>query len=251
MTQTDDPVMEAVLQAADRLRGDGGWSMARLAKEAGVSRATLYRRFQSRGAVEQALREAGVGVTPRTPRERCLDAVGALAVTAGLPAMTIAAVADEAQVGVATVYRLFENRSGLLRAFTVERGPRARLELAMLDEGAPLVATLQALVAALLAQVHDHAPWLGLAMSGDDESRALVAELVAVERAGRARLTQFMERRVARGELSGEPRLLAQALLSLAAGRALFSRVDGERPTAEDARAVVRLFLHGTVRSPQ
>lgn len=204
--------------------------MARLATEAGISRTTLYRRFRSREEVETALRVAGFETVKARPstRERCLDAVAVLATTVGLGRMTLDAVAGEAEVGVATVYRLFGNRKGLLRAFTTERSPRARVEAAMLDHDAPLEATLEGIVAALLKQLHQNAPWLGIAMGKDEESRALVADLVEVEQEGRGRLTSFMEILVQEGRLSGEPRLLAQALISLAAGRALFARVDGE-----------------------
>jgi len=244
----ETPRDDALFRAARELARSGEpWSMSRLANAAGISRTTLYRRFRSRDEVERALRKAGVEATerPRPPRERCLDAVGVLATTVGLARMTLDAVAEEAEVGVATLYRLFGNRRGLLQAFTVERSPRAQLEAAMLDDTARLETTLEALVAGVLRQAFEHAPWLGVAVAGDEESRELASELAAVEREARERLTLFMRRQVRRGRLRGKPRLLAQALLSLAAGRALFSRLDGERPAAEDVRVLVEMFLRG------
>lgn len=227
--------------------------MARLAREANVSRTTLYRRFRSRQEVEQALRDAGVEgmVELAGPRERCLDAVGVLATTAGLARMTLEAVADEAKVGIASVYRIFGGREALLQAFALERSPRAVLEAVMLDDDAPLQTMVETLMAAVLQQVFDHAPWMGLAFAADDESRELASEFVALEREGRERLVAFMARYVDRGELSGEPRLLAEALLSLAAGRALFARADGRSPDPDDARGLARVFLDGTRGSNQ
>lgn len=243
-----DPTAQAILNAARQLVASGGsWSMSDVARAAGISRATVYRRFASRADVEQALRDAGVeGLgPPGQTRERCLDAVGRLALRVGLPRMTLEAVAQEADVGIASVYRVFESRSGLLQAFARERGPRAQLEQVMLDPDTPLQDALETLVEAVTQQVYAQAPWLSMAISGDRESRALVADLLELEREGRARLTDFMEARVRRGDLRGEPATLSKALLALAAGRALLARVEGAPPSSEDSRALVRLFLQG------
>ena len=244
MTDTDTSgSVEPLLEVAQRLVVSGQpWSMAQLAREAKVSRATLYRRFGSREAVEEALREAGLEANgAASTRERCLDAVAALLVRVGPARMTLEAVAGEAKVGVASVYRIFGGRKGLLEAFSRERSPRSLLEGAMVERDAPLEATLETLVHAVMGQVFEHAPWFGLAFAQDEESR----ELVAVEREGRARLTDFMADQVERGELLGAPQVLAEALLSLAAGRALFMRAAGRQASVEDARVLAQLFLEG------
>ena len=221
--------------------------MSQLADAAQVSRSTLYRCFRSRQEVERALSDAGVdgAVVSRQPRERCLDAVQTLATTVGLPRMTLDAVAEQAGVGIASVYRIFGNRRGLLEAFALERSPRSLLEAVLVDDGGTLEESLETLVGAVLKQVFEQAPWLMLAVSADDESRELASELIEVEREGRARLTTLFERFVRRGELHGEPRALSQALLSLAAGRAVFAKIDGAPPGPDDARALVQLFLAG------
>ncbi|EDM73984.1 hypothetical protein PPSIR1_14455 [Plesiocystis pacifica SIR-1] len=244
----------ALLEAARGLIESGApWSMSQLASAAKVSRATVYRHFRSRSELEQALRQAGIEASepPASARERCLDAVASLATSRGLPRMTMESVADHAGIGVATVYRIFGTRKALLRAFTAERSPRAVLDAVMLDADASLEQALETLVDAVLRQVSDHAPWFGLSFAADEESRELVAELVAVEREARAGLVAFMARQVDAGALVGDPRTLAQALLSLAAGQALFARADARSPAPADARQLVELFLHGARPSPQ
>ena len=238
---------QALLEAATELSETGErWSMAQLAKRAGVSRTTLYRRFRSRAEVEEALREAGLeGAGSSSARKRCLDALGELIAQLGPARTTIESVAEAAGVGVASVYRIFGNRRELLGAFAAERSPQSLLEAVIVDEHAPLACTLEALVAAVLQQVVEQGAWIGLALSADPESRELMADFIAVEREGRARLEHLMARYVEQGELAGEPAVLAQVLLSLAAGRALFLRADGAQPGSEDAREMVRIFIHG------
>ena len=80
--------------------------------------------------------------------------------------------------------------------------PATLLDALVFDGDATLDETLEALVDAVLRQVSDHAPWLGLSFAADDESRELAAELVAVEREAREGLVAFMAHQVDAGALT-------------------------------------------------
>jgi len=263
----DDELEARILAAARRLlREHGpGLTMAQLAEAAGVSRATLYRRIPSREALAQRLRALGVepGSELGDPtRERILEATGALIDELGLR-FTIEQVAERAGVGLATVYRSFGDREGLLRAFFDERTPR-RLALAQLhDLEAPVEPTLQGFLAALLRFVVAHPGLARLALLGEGED---AAELERIRKGGAGtagRLVAYLEAQIERGVLApADPWLLASSLLGAALGASLLlprmSKAAGRKVAArlvlapgddaaieERARALVSTWLKG------
>lgn len=89
-------------------------NMAALAKELGVSRATLYRRVGNADGV-QAL--VGEPVSARKSDAAVFAAVKQVMGERGLRGTTLEAVAARAQVSAVTLHRRFGDRLGLLRAF--------------------------------------------------------------------------------------------------------------------------------------
>src|SRR5688572_25187603 len=101
-----------ITDAAARLvqRGHEAFTMGALAREAGLSRATLYRLARSRHHVLAELAKRGEAVqAPRRVRERILDASRVVFTRAGFDAATLDDIAREAGVGVATLYRHFRD----------------------------------------------------------------------------------------------------------------------------------------------
>lgn len=262
MSQEEDEADTAILGAAQRLLAEQGpgFTMAELAQRSGVSRATLYRRVPSREALAQRLREAGVdpGEALGSPsRERILDAVGAMLAAHGL-AFTVEQVAERAEVGVATVYRSFGDRDGLLRAFFAERGPRRGA--AMLDDlESPVEETLCTLVESLLRFVTE-LPGLARIVLLDHGPEA--REIERLRRGGRStssRLLEYVQAQVKRGVLAGDPVLLCTSLVGMVVGTSLLPRrlasksrrarealaaMDG-RDIGAQARQLVALWLRG------
>jgi AcrR family transcriptional regulator len=102
-----------ILAAAAQLvetHGPSGFTMDDLARAAGLSRATLYRQVGSREAVLDALQAAGSPVGDRKEvRDRIFEGARAVFGRAGFDGATIEAIAAEAGVGVATIYRHFRD----------------------------------------------------------------------------------------------------------------------------------------------
>jgi AcrR family transcriptional regulator len=106
-----DPTIHRQVVAAARtlLYDDPGAPVARIARQAGVSRATIYRHFGSRDALLSAVR-----MEPTKPaRARILETAADLVGRRGLHAFTMEELAAAAGVSRATVYRLFPTKAAL------------------------------------------------------------------------------------------------------------------------------------------
>jgi AcrR family transcriptional regulator len=110
VTGPDPTIHRQVIAAARQvLETEPGAPISRIAREAGVSRATFYRHFRSRDALL-----AAVEVEPPTPaRERVLEAGAALIGHRGLTGFSMEELAIVAGVSRATVYRLFPTKGAL------------------------------------------------------------------------------------------------------------------------------------------
>ena len=108
--QPDPTIHRQVVGAARQLLADDPQApISRIAREAGVSRATLYRHFGSREALL-----AAVEVEPPQPaRERILEAAAELMGRGGLHAFSMEELATAGGVSRATVYRLFPTKAAL------------------------------------------------------------------------------------------------------------------------------------------
>ena len=108
-------------------------TVAQFAEAAGVSRASFYRAFESRGALLEAL-----AVQPEPgARERILEAAFGLVGAHGLAALSMDDLAIQAGVSRATLYRLFPGKpalfTGLIRTYSPME-PVSRLVTEMKDQ---------------------------------------------------------------------------------------------------------------------
>ena len=108
-------------------------TVAQFAEAAGVSRASFYRAFESRGALLEAL-----AVQPEpAARERILDAAFVLVGAHGLTALSMDDLATRAGVSRATLYRLFPGKpalfTSLIRTYSPME-PVSRLAIELKNE---------------------------------------------------------------------------------------------------------------------
>ena len=109
-----DPTIRRQVVEAARLEiaADAHAPVLRIARTAGVSRATLYRHFGSRDALLATIDQQA----PPSARARILDAAQEMLLRGSLADLSMNELARAAGVSRATLYRLFPGKPALLRA---------------------------------------------------------------------------------------------------------------------------------------
>ena len=125
-----------------------------IARHAGISRATLYRRIGSRAALEEAVRAAGIDPGGRSDvRERATEAAADLIEEGGLVALTLEAVAERADCSVRALHTQLGGREGLLAAVFERFSPLPRIERALSGDRLTLNQGLRAIYSTILDTV--------------------------------------------------------------------------------------------------
>jgi AcrR family transcriptional regulator len=251
----DQDSNERVLAAAGDLSrlAEGGFTMAQLARRAGMSRATLYRRFGGRAAVVAALRERGAA--PATARERLLAATLELLGERGPLGFSLEEVAARAGASVTTIYRMFGEREGLVREAVRRLASPAGLRALLADPEAPVRATLAGFVAAVIARLEGQPLLLRLMFTPDLEGWRYLQRVRERESRMSRALLEYFEAQLGRGRVRGESAAaLTTTMMGLVLGDLLRGRLDEveARPgPAARARAIVDVFLDGVGRGPR
>ncbi len=245
-----------ILRAARQLAQAGGAvGMSEVAERAGVSRATLYRAFPSRRALIEALRSEGVAVAePPDVERRAMDAMRRLILSAGFDGLTMESVASEGGLSLATVYRRFGDRAGLLRAFMRTHDSRASLVRGLdrrIESREELERVLTAFTETMLAALEEHRPLFLLAFSAPEEIRGAIRRIRDARRGTMAALAAFLRKQMKRGLLpqDDERALAALYMGQLLATAVLLPEIGEALPERRRLAALlVRLFLRGVLR---
>jgi AcrR family transcriptional regulator len=166
-------VVQAALRAAENLGKDvADVPLIAIAREAGVSRSTLVRRLSgSRQPLDDAVRAAGVEPGGRLPvRERAVGAAASLISERGLAAVTLEAVAAQAECSVHSLYAVFGGRDELLLAVFDRYGPIVELDEAISDSDADLTETVHRIYRQL-AEAFSREPRVAPAMFAEGLAR--------------------------------------------------------------------------------
>ncbi len=246
---------DAIIRAARQLT-DGGspFKMSEVAEKAGVSRATLYRTFPSRRALLEALRSDGVVVEEPDVERRAMDAMRRVLLRAGFEGLTMESVASDGGLSLATVYRRFGDRAGLLRAFMRHGDGRASL-VQVLDRPVrsreDLEQALTSFTETTLAALEELRPLFLLAFSAPEEIRGEIRRIRDARRGTIAALAAFLRKHMKRGLLvEDDERSLAAVYMGELLATALLLPESGEDlpPRPRLAALLARLFLRGVLR---
>lgn len=241
-------VRERILDAAMRLveTCPEEFTMARVADGAGVSRATVYRRFGSAEGLRSAL------CTARGPtaslgrgghRARVLDAALAEFTRAGVHGATMQGIAERAGVSPMTVYNHFDDKEGLVLALISERGPSgSNLPLRSLADSKTIEGTIAAFVTGVLQIVENNRDLFGLVIAPDPITRRAFHRMRANH--SRIHLVPLLEAAGLPPEI--DPRVAAASLMGMIMANAVIIPVlfgeEVEDPAAL-AEQITRLFV--------
>lgn len=245
---------QVILTTAEHLLATTGdtFTMDKLAERAGVSRATVYRRVGSKQKLLQRLaaeRGLGEGARPNVGR-RILTAAHTLFGRHGLVTPTMEQIAQEAGVGVATVYRHFGDRESLVRAFVRELTPRREMLEATLRQSDDLEADLLPLVASMLRFLTENQEMIRLSFMGSAATIDYLSRLRKAPERTLHRVSGYFEAQIAAGRLPShlQPQELALALVGMVFSFGFIAPTYYDRQPGEPeqvTRFIARLFLDG------
>jgi len=233
-----DPARERILRAARRrLRSGALPPLGTLAREAGVSRTTLYRLVSSRAELLRLLR---VDPDP-SARERVVAAAITLIGEHGLSGLSMDELAVRAGISRASLYRLFPGKPALFREVVRARAPFGPVGRALAEHaGQPPEVVMPAVARAALGSVRGDVGLLRsvfIEVTGRDVDAELARELAFSQTI--APLAAYVARQMAEGRLRQmDPVLALQAfagpLIMHLITRDLAQRTFGTAPPLED-----------------
>ena len=173
INEVPNEVVEAALRAAEHLGRDvADVPLIAIAREAGMSRSTLVRRLNgSRQLLDDAVRAAGVEPGGRPPvRERAVRSAASLISDRGLAAVTLEAVAVQADCSVHSLYAVFGGRDELMRAVFDRYSPILDLDEVISEPDAEFGETVHRIYR-LLAEAFSREPRVAPAMLAEGLAR--------------------------------------------------------------------------------
>ena len=153
MSSQNSLIEPTIFDAAQMLLDEIGeaFTMDQLEAKANVSRATIYRRIGNKEKLlERLAKERGEIFEKQDIKLDILKAARFVFAREGLSAATVDQIANEAGVGVATVYRHFGDKETLLLAFIDKMTPRTAVRGMTLHPSEDVQADLEQIVGATL-----------------------------------------------------------------------------------------------------
>jgi AcrR family transcriptional regulator len=241
-----------ILDAAEQLLADNpDFTMDELGTAVNLSRATLYRKIGNKEALLQRLAdERGLDqVEPTDIRTRVLLAAREIFGRYGLLDVTMEQIAQEAGVGVATLYRHFGDKDSLVRAFASELTPHRAIAEASQHISGDLTADLTQIVLHMLQFMYDNRDLARLGFSQNEKTRHYLAHIRPAPERTLYQLTHFFEAQRAAGNLpSGDTQRQALALTGIIFAFGFLAPIYYDVPLSEPealAEFTVNLFLNG------
>jgi AcrR family transcriptional regulator len=225
------------------------FTIEQLSSRMNVSRATIYRRIGSKAALLRQLAHVrGPSPDIRDTRRRILDAVPKVIGRYGLTGVTMEQIAEEASIGVATVYRHFGEKDRVIQTFVEEWTPQALFRELIFAPSDNVAADLTALAEAALINVYQHRDVLRVVLLGNETEQAYLKQIRGSSTRLRDLVVTYFETQQKAGRMvaTAGPQDLALAFVGMLFGFAMLGPIQyGTRVNHphETARLLTHLFL--------
>lgn len=245
-----------LLDATERLlRSEKGanFTLEDLAAETNLSRATLYRRIGSKEALLKRLaEERGLEISdldrPDT-HTRILQAARVVFGQYGLAAATLEQVAQAADVGIATIYRRFGDKKGLIQAFADEYTPQRIIYKLTEQPNGSLEDELRQIALQMLHFLVENRDMIRLGFGNDDEYEQISGRFRNAPERTLNRLTSYFTAKINSGIIAAQdPQQLALTFSGMLLAFGFLGPVYYRLPTTEPEAAatfIVETFLQG------
>ena len=249
---------QQILAAATALLDEVGetFTIGQLAERVQVSRATLYRRVGSKEALLQHMAAAsGAARGQQDSRSRILAAARHVFGRHGLLNATMEQIAEQAGVGVATVYRQFGDKDQLVRAFAEHISPVGAVYDVVVHASADVRADLAALLEAMVPFFYANRDLFRLVLAGNQADMEYLERLRTGADRMRDRLVEYFTLQIAAGRLrdTARPEELALALIGMLVGHLIIGPGKFELPLPTPERisgVIIDILLDGALPSP-
>ncbi len=210
---------EKILDAAVRLMADKGesFTMQQLEAQAHISRASIYRHVGGKEEILALLRdERGVAVEQANMPMQILRAARRVFARQGLRSTTMEQIANEAGVGIATVYRHFGDKETLMMAFIKLIRPHNTMP-EMMNPTEDVAGDLRSIAQILLNFSYKNRDVLRLVMAGSEQDRRYLHELRQNTDSTIGRLSMYFETQIQAGRIqpAATGKELALALMGM------------------------------------
>ena len=247
-----------ILDAAEQLLADNpDFTMDELGTAVNLSRATLYRKIGNKEALLRRLAdERGLDQVETTDiRTRVLLAAREIFSRYGLLDVTMEQIAQEAGVGVATLYRHFGDKDSLVRAFAQELTPYRAIADATQHISGDLRADLIQVVQHMLRFLHENRDLARISFSQNEKTRQYMSHLRPSSERTLHQLINFFQAQRALGHFpTGNLQHLGLALTGMIFAFGFMAPTYHDMPLVEPevvAEFIVNLFLKGVNDSNQ
>jgi AcrR family transcriptional regulator len=249
-----DSIKERIFQAAEALLSEVGdsFTMEELVNKTSVSRATIYRHVGNKEMLLKSLAQVrGIAFEQLTDvRTRILQAARKVFGKHGFSNCTMEQIADEAGVGVATVYRHFGDKDNLVWTFIDEMSPRTIAQNLLLEVSDDITSELKNFAIAVLPSFYDNRDIMRLILANHQAEKAYVETL----RKGSDRvidlLANYFQAQIEVGNLQdiAQPQELALAFMGMIFSFTVFAPVHHGIELDDTERIgnlIVQIFLDG------
>lgn len=248
---------EDVEQAAIALFNEvgRGFTLGALLARTGLSRATLYRRIGSKEALLDKLSRENLINIDDDPdfNQRIFEAVRKVVAEYGFIACTMEQIAKEAGIGIATLYRRFDNKDNLLRQFVSQLGPKPVIRQTLETREPDLERDLRRIIEVGLRFGYKNQDIARIIFSMKPAERKYLAALRQDSVSTFSRLVQYLESRQEEGILRQDVPAedLAMNLNGLVVQYSAFAPAYLDRPleAEKDADAILKMFLQGALKA--